>query len=156
VLLGSTALDVALRAAGPVAIVPAEADLAAARAGVVLGVDAADVDEAALRLAFERAERLREPLTAMHVRPVADDGSQTAAEQTLDAVLAPWRRRHRDVTVEARAVTGDPAAELRATSRTAESVVLGAGRRSALLGVALGSVSHALLHDAAGPVVVAR
>ncbi|MFJ8012072.1 universal stress protein [Streptomyces sp. NPDC096339] len=69
--------------------------------------------------------------------------------------LAPFRARYPDVPVEQAAVPGDPAGRLVTASRSAALVVVGRHHpRRTALSFQIGSVAHAVLHHAHGPVAV--
>ncbi|MER7134415.1 universal stress protein, partial [Streptosporangium saharense] len=74
--------------------------------------------------------------------------------RALAEALAGWGERHPDVKVTERLEYGHPVEALREASTEADLLVVGSRGRGDLTGLLLGSVSHALLHHAACPVVV--
>ncbi|MET8749736.1 universal stress protein [Streptomyces sp. NPDC004667] len=151
---------------------------AGASAGrVVLGLHAAETPEDVLHFAFaEAAARgttvqvvsayavppgpnlvIDSPFQVIPPEALADDGDAVPAEREMlrsqTQRLAPLRDRYPDVPVEQAAVPGDAAGRLVEASRTAALVVVGRHhpRRRSLL---MGSVAHAVLHHAHGPVAV--
>ncbi|MFD7553057.1 universal stress protein [Streptomyces sp. NPDC059835] len=69
--------------------------------------------------------------------------------------LAPFRTLYPDVRVEQTAVPGDPAGRLVTASRSAALIVVGRHHpRRTALSLQIGSVAHAVLHHAHGPVAV--
>ncbi|MCX5196388.1 universal stress protein [Streptomyces sp. NBC_00249] len=153
-------------------------DGSAASAGrVVLGLHAAETPENVLAFAFEEAAArgtavqvvsayaippgptmvIDSPFAVIPPEALAGDGDAVPAEREMlrsqSERLAPLRERYPDVPVEQAAVPGDAAGRLVTASRTAALVVVGRHhpRRRALL---IGSVAHALLQHAHGPVAV--
>lgn len=183
-LLGSNSRAVSTTAPCPVVVVPHEERRAGAApeasAGrVVLGLHAAETPEDVLDFAFaEAAARgttvqvvsaylippsptlvMDSPFTVIPPEGLADGGDAVPAEREMlrsqTERLAPLRARYPDVPVEQAAVPGDPAGRLVDTSRSAALVVVGRhhprrGARSLLMG----SVAHAVLQHAHGPVAV--
>ncbi|MGO4457493.1 universal stress protein [Streptomyces sp. M-16] len=151
---------------------------AGASAGrVVLGLHAAETPEDVLHFAFaEAAARgttvqvvsayalppgpnlvIDSPFQVIPPEALADDGDAVPAEREMlrsqTERLAPLRARYPAVPVEQAAVPGDAAGRLVEASRTAALVVVGRHhpRPRSLL---MGSVAHAVLQHAHGPVAV--
>jgi nucleotide-binding universal stress UspA family protein len=76
--------------------------------------------------------------------------------RVLAEALAGWADKYPDVVVRQRLVRRGPRRALIDASRRAQLVVVGTRGRGGFAGLLLGSVSQALLHHAAGPVVVVR
>ncbi|MFJ1866739.1 universal stress protein [Streptomyces sp. NPDC088097] len=182
-LLGSSSRAVATTATCPVVVVPhAERDAHAAAtepsAGrVVVGLHAAETPESVLDFAFtEAAARgttvqvvsayaippaptlvIDSPFAVIPPESLLDDGNAVPAEREMlrsqSARLAPLRARYPGVPVEQAATPGDAAGRLVDASRSAALVVVGRHhpRRRSLL---MGSVAHAVLQHAHGPVAV--
>jgi len=158
-LLGSTGLRLAGQYPAPVVIVRDRTDITADE--VVVGVDLDGDYAPVLDYAFAAAEAREAPLRVMHLRrpvPLAVEArvdwraaTETVRER-LSAALAPWRTRPPDVKVAEEVFIGHPADALATASANAGLVVVGS--RGRLL--PLGSVSHAVLHHAGGPVAVVR
>jgi len=164
VLLGSVGMRAAAGATCPVTIIRGNAH----RAGpVVVGVDGSPGSEAALHLAFEEAQRQHCPLVAIHtwespMSPVVVPQWQKdraamhdAARQVLATSVDPWLAKYPSVPAEQRLVDAGAASTLVDASRTARALVLGSHGRGAVLALVLGSVTHAAVHHAHCPVVIA-
>ncbi|MFJ6480635.1 MULTISPECIES: universal stress protein [unclassified Streptomyces] len=146
---------------------------------VVLGLHAAETPEDVLTFAFtEAAVRgttvqvvsayaippspnlvIDTPFTVIPPEGLADEGDGVPAEREMlrsqTERLAPLRERFPDVPVEQAAVPGDPAGRLVIASRAAALVVVGRHHpRRTAMSLAIGSVAHAVLHHAHGPVAV--
>ncbi|GAA4682127.1 universal stress protein [Pseudonocardia yuanmonensis] len=168
-LLGSVALAVARHAACPVAVVRGTP---APDGPVVVGVNGGDEpggseDDAALGVAFEEAARRSVPLVVVHawseavldpfLVPLLDRSAvQAEQEKALEGRLAGWSGKYPGVDVRAVIVVDGAARELVARSAGAGLLVVGSRGRGPIAGALLGSVSQAVLHHAACPVVVVR
>ncbi|UQX02114.1 universal stress protein [Streptomyces sp. RerS4] len=182
-LLGSSSRAVATTAACPVVVVPhadrdAEDAAAEPSAGrVVLGLHASETADDVLAFAFaEAAARgttvqvvsayaippgptliIDSPFAVIPPEALADETDAVPAEREMlraqTARLAPLRERYPDVPVEQAAVPGDAAGRLVTASRSAALVVVGR-HHPRRRGPLMGSVAHAVLHHAHGPVAV--
>ncbi|KOG58243.1 hypothetical protein ADK75_02430 [Streptomyces virginiae] len=155
----------------------AEAEESAGR--VVLGLHAAETPDDVLTFAFmEAAVRgttvqvvsayaippsptlvIDGPFAVIPPEGLADEGDGVPAEREMlrsqTERLAPFRERFPDVPVEQAAVPGDPAGRLVTASRAAALVVVGRHHpRRTAMSMMIGSVAHAVLHHAHGPVAV--
>ncbi|CAM5237211.1 universal stress protein [Streptomyces avidinii] len=155
----------------------AEAEESAGR--VVLGLHAAETPDDVLTFAFtEAAVRgttvqvvsayaippsptlvIDSPFAVIPPEGLADEGDGVPAEREMlrsqTERLAPFRERFPDVPVEQAAVPGDPAGRLVTASRAAALVVVGRHHpRRTAMSMMIGSVAHAVLHHAHGPVAV--
>ncbi|MEY2233002.1 universal stress protein [Streptomyces sp. BF23-19] len=155
----------------------ADAERSAGR--VVLGLHAAETPDDVLTFAFtEAAVRgttvqvvsayaippsptlvMDSPFAVIPPEGLADEGDGVPAEREMlrsqTERLAPLRERFPDVPVEQAAVPGDPAGRLVIASRAAALVVVGRHHpRRTAMSLAIGSVAHAVLHHAHGPVAV--
>lgn len=164
-LLGSTSLSVATHAHAPVAVwrrVPP-----ASGQSVVVGVDGAPAGAAALATAFELADILDAPVTAIHswsirqaddemIQPYFIDWALVEAEEKtiLDEALEPWTTRYPNI--EVRRIVGSIKASRALLQQLdgAQLVVVGNRRHNALSAALLGSTSLNLLHHSPVPVVV--
>jgi nucleotide-binding universal stress UspA family protein len=168
-VLGSTSLHLAGHAASPVVVVR---DVpGSAHHEIVVGVDGAEQAAPALEFAFEEAAAREARLLVVHAwqlparrtePPLLDEVNpeEVAQEQrrVLDEALAEWPDRFPAVKV-VRALRREdhhPAHVLVEVSDRADLVVVGSRGRGGFHGLALGSVSHAVLHHALCPVAVAR
>ncbi|MFG2982946.1 universal stress protein [Streptomyces sp. NPDC048258] len=146
---------------------------------VVLGLHAAETPDDVLAFAFaEAAVRgttvqvvsayaippaptlvIDSPFAVIPPEGLADDGDAVPAEREMlrsqTERLAPFRTRYPDVPVEQAAVPGDAAGRLVTASRSAALVVVGRHHpRRTAMSLPIGSVAHAVLHHAHGPVAV--
>ncbi|MFD8736057.1 universal stress protein [Streptomyces sp. NPDC059618] len=169
--LGSVSLRLAALARGPLLVVRGDHRCDNGQ-DVLLGL-ADDTDVKAAEYAFQEAERRDARLRVLHswshryitpelpsLTPGRSPGRKRLAsdERTEEAVaryaLTELRDRYPGVAVETRTVRTAPADELLAGTREAAVVVIGAHRRTSVLGPRLGPVAHKLLHRAHCPVVV--
>ncbi|WP_328552004.1 universal stress protein [Streptomyces sp. NBC_00358] len=169
--LGSVSLRLAALAQGPLLVVRGDHPCDDGQ-DVLLGL-ADDTDTHAAAYAFQEAERRGARLSVLHswshrhitpelpsLVPTPGPGQERPAIEALaeEAVpryaLTQLQDRYPGVTVEIRAVRAAPAAELLAATREAAVVVIGAHRRTSVLGPRLGPVARTLLHRAHCPVVV--
>jgi nucleotide-binding universal stress UspA family protein len=173
-VLGSTAVNVVRSVRRPAVVVRELAsDVEPGPAGghVVVGVDDSGLADAAVAFAFVEAALRRAPLTAVHAwttPPFTGMRSLEAsyevdwslfrerAAATLPGLLAGPRRDHPSVAVTEVVAEDMPAGALIDASRGANLLVVGSRGRSALAGLALGSVSTTVLHRAHCPVAVVR
>ncbi|EST39725.1 hypothetical protein N566_00305 [Streptomycetaceae bacterium MP113-05] len=161
-LAGSTGVELAAHALGPVMVVR---DRWLPQGRVALGVDGSPAGEAAADFAFAEASLRRVGLLAVHawtpwnVEPphpsdpsepyAAAPGALAAQEERLLAEsLTGHCQRYPDVAVERRPVRGETREALIEASRDAQMVVVGSRGRGGFKGLMLGSVSQALLHHA--------
>lgn len=166
-LVGSVARALVGHAHSSVLVVGEEdVDSSALRLGnVVVGIDGSAPGERALKEGFAEAEARQTALKAVHSPHGAtraakvseqDDEARSAAENFLDEHVGPWQEIHPDVPVQK--IVGDepPAQSLGHHGRDAQMLVVGSRGRGGFAGLLLGSVSHALLHTAPCPLMVAR
>jgi nucleotide-binding universal stress UspA family protein len=160
-VLGSVSRYAATHAACPVAVVREAASPARGQVGIGIG----DLENSAsLTFAFEEAALRQASLIAIHSWHFPDSdisraGSaftepedsvvKTETAQRLEQLLDNWRAKYPDVPVSQDVVHGHPGRALADLSARADLVVL--GRRAAHHGP--GSVIHAVLNHAQGPVV---
>ncbi|MEV6683251.1 universal stress protein [Streptomyces erythrochromogenes] len=146
---------------------------------VVLGLHAAETPDDVLSFAFEEAAVrgttvqvvsayavppapalvIDRPFEVIPPEGLADEGDGVPAEREMlrsqTQRLAPLRAHYPDVPVEQAAVPGDPAGRLVDASRSAALVVVGRHHpRRTALSLQIGSVAHAVLHHAHGPVAI--
>jgi nucleotide-binding universal stress UspA family protein len=168
---GSVSLRLAALTQGPLLVVRGDHACDDGR-DVLLGL-ADDTDARAAEYAFQEAGRRGARLRVLHcpshrhitpelpsLVPARSPGQERLAREARadEAVpryaLTHLRDRYADVTVESRTVRAAPADELSAATGEAAVVVIGAHRRTSVLGPRLGPVAHTLLHRAHCPVVV--
>jgi nucleotide-binding universal stress UspA family protein len=156
-LLGSTSLQVAMHAPGPVVVLrPATAERSPGPSAgrIVVGIDGSPQSTCAVRFAVGRAHVCGAELTAVRVRQSQHTRRQ---DRALPAdCLDPWRRRFPDVDIEEKTVVGNVGSALVDESAGADLLVVGSRGRGGFRGLMLGSVSHTCLHHAHCPVAVVR
>ena len=161
-LLGSVSRYAASHASCPVVVVRDETPSPHGLVGVGVG----DLDNCgdSLTFAFEEASLRHASVLALHAwhtpqTDISRAGQMSAAPEQrtvaadaakhLDALLEEWRAKYPDVPVSQEVVHGHPARALIGLSARADLVVI--GRHSGHQGP--GSVRHAVLNHAHGPVV---
>ncbi|WP_255364204.1 universal stress protein [Frigoribacterium sp. MCBA15_019] len=172
-------------ATGPVAIVPAHStDTPVTGRGIVVGVDGTDSSLAALAFAAEEATRWGEPLEAVNawldVLPPSQLGFMAVAraprtgstalreadpetallrsrhQALLHEAVATVAQTHPDLIITERVVQGEASRVLQQASRSRRLLVVGNHGRRRIARFLLGSVSHAIVLDVAGPTVVVK
>jgi nucleotide-binding universal stress UspA family protein len=135
---------------------------------IVVGVDGSSSSIPALGWAIHQAELTHASVLvvmAWHVPvavgwnapPMPPPYSPNAdAESTMESVLEPIRKEHRDVIIESRIVEGHPSPVLIEASRGADLLVVGSRGHGEFVGMLLGSVSDHCVSNATCPVLVVR
>jgi nucleotide-binding universal stress UspA family protein len=167
-LLGSVSQHVTRHAHCDVAVVrpqPADAD------HIVAGVDMSDRDGIVLKAAFEEAQRRHVQLKVVHARSTVTsagpgmgvgpvgydvDDRRRGDRSQLANVLKSWISDYSDVKVTSEVLPGHPVATLATESARSQLLVVGARGGGGFARLLLGSATHALLHHAACPMLVAR
>jgi nucleotide-binding universal stress UspA family protein len=157
--LGSTAAELVSIGGRPIVVTrPAPLD-----GRVVVGVDGSDTSTEAITYAFSFAERHGREVLAIHAwndvgwaeLPEQDwDHIRVDLAKLLEEQLAPHRSRHPEVHVAQEVAFDAPARTLLQAAEGAALVVVGSHGRGAVKRAILGSVSHAVLHNAPCPVAV--
>lgn len=154
----------ASRALGSVAVIPGDWE-AAQRRNIVVGVDGSVEAMAAVRVGVEEARRTGDELELVHSWVVPTSWNSAYVEYLGDVQMMEDMRR--DVLDEAldyaRSLGGAPAGRLEQgaaapilaeLSRGARAVVVGSHATGGMTRFLLGSVSHDVLLEASGPVIV--
>jgi nucleotide-binding universal stress UspA family protein len=164
-VLGSVSRYAAIHASCPVAVIRDETGGAHRQVGV--GISDPESSTAALQFAFQEAALRKASVLAVHAWhapqfdvsragrtpavPAADVLAGAAARQ-LEELLNTWRETYPDVEVSQDVMHGHPGRALVGLSARVDLVVI--GRRSAHGGVhGPGTVTHAVLNHAHGPIV---
>ena len=163
-LLGSVAVQLAAHAECPVLVVRGHAHPSGP---VVLGVDGSPAASAAVARAFDEAWLREAPLVALHawLHPVAQGPGdilvvfdvnevRKVEARLLAEAVAGCREKYPDVPVREDLVHGPARGALIDLSGEAQLLVVGTRGRGGISGLLLGSVSQAVLHHAACPVLV--
>ncbi|MFD2467479.1 universal stress protein [Amycolatopsis silviterrae] len=166
-LLGSTAAQLVHTCARPVVVVRAAGE---GQRRVVVGVDGSPASVAAVRYAYDFADRHGCVLHAVHVwaeppedvfgparsggEGQPDPGDQ--GERVLAEALTGLGERHPDVVVQREVALGRVAEVLLDHAEAATLLVVGGHGRGALRGAFLGSVSHAMAYHSPCPVAIVR
>ena len=165
-VLGSVSRYAAAHASGPVVVV--RDDIAGNRRLVGIGIGDLDHCADSLTFAFEEASVRQASLMAIHAWHVpqsdisragdvytgADSHAlETGSARHLEGLLNEWREKYPDVPVSTDVVHGHPGRALVGLSARADLVIIGRhAKHSGLPGP--GSVRHAVLNHAHGPVAV--
>ncbi|QCH24029.1 universal stress protein [Mycobacteroides salmoniphilum] len=168
-MAGSVSVSLTAKGHGPVVVVR---ESGAPPAGpVILGVSGSPSSEEAIAWAFEEASMRGAELVAVNAGgevPPSYVYAYTAwnmmdwdiAEQQQTEILAErlagWQEKYPDVTVRRVVAMGNPADILLHWAQHAQLLVVGSRGRGDVAGFFLGSTSHALIHQAPCPVLVAR
>lgn len=161
-VLGSVSSSVLHHASGPVAVVPATADVAGHVGRVLVGIDHSPQSREALRWGVDEATLHDVPVVPVHVRQHAGTAEEqadlTGLEQNeraaLQAAAASVGATHR--AAEPEVLVGHPAASLESLATPADLLVVGSRGRGGFSGLLLGSTSTQLAQHATAPVVVIR
>lgn len=169
--IGSTARQVVTHTSVPVVVVREPAEPGSWQE-IVVGVDVGTPEAPALgpavRFAFEEAALRKARLRAVHawthpsssgpgdMQPLVYDVAVVEEEErrALDDTLAEWRDEFPDGEVACDVVRGRAARILAGASARADLLVVGTRGRGGFTGLLLGSVAHAMLHNAHCPVAV--
>jgi nucleotide-binding universal stress UspA family protein len=162
-VLGSVSRYVASHAPGPVVVVREES--MAVHREIAVGIRDPQDTGAALAFAFEEAALRGADLVAVHTwysfpsgpdRPAGKDLDRIPAEAAsgLAAALREWGEKYPGVRVRQDVIHGHPARVLASYSARTDLVVLGRHGHPAGTGPGIGSVQHAVLDHAHGPVAI--
>jgi len=162
-MLGSVSRYVAAWAPCPVVVVREETT--AVHREIAVGVRDPEDASGALAFAFEEAALRGADLVVVHtwywlpaqadaLRPADPDQIAAEAARQLAAALGEWQAKYPDVRVRQDVIRGHPGRVLASYSARADLVVLGRHGHPAGPGPGIGSVQHAVLDHAHGPVAV--
>lgn len=152
-ILGSVSRYVATHA--PVPVVVAREEATSAHREIVVGVQDPAQSEAALGFGFEEAALRQATLLAVHAwsSPVPGRTDPPAEDSRLESTIAAWREKFPEVDARWEVVHAHPGRVLAGSSARADLVVLGRHAAGGSRGAGVGSVTHAVLSHAHGPVV---
>jgi nucleotide-binding universal stress UspA family protein len=157
--LGSVSAQVAGYASGRVVVVRGAWRPANQPPGpVVLGADGARTGWDAIVFAFEEAALRDVPLVAVCALTDAAGrfGESRQVREDFESMMADEAKAHPEVSVWHRILAGTPRSALLAAASDAQLLVVGARGRGGIDGMTLGSIAHAVLQYAPGPVAVVR
>jgi nucleotide-binding universal stress UspA family protein len=173
-LLGSVSYAVTAHAKCPAVVVRGhETAYPDAAHEVVVGVDDSDASQRALDVAADIAAETGATLHIVRVEPLHSPDSwasvetrhagsehthalRAEAEATLERAEKQTRGSHPDLTIETEVLYGDAGHALAPLGDRAGLLVVGSRGRGGFSGLLLGSVSHAVIHEANCPVMVIR
>ena len=168
-MLGSVSRYVATWAPCPVVV--ARQETTAVRREIAVGIRDPEDVTGTLAFAFEEAALRGADLVAVHtwywlpsgpvasgpagvLSPPAPGQISAEADRHLAAVLELWRGKYPEVRVRQDVIRGHPARVLASYSARADLVVIGRHGHPAGPGPGIGSIQHAVLDHAHGPVAV--
>ena len=168
-VLGSVSRYAATRAPCPVVVVREES--MAVHREIAVGIRDPQDTNHTLAFAFEEAALRGADLVAVHtwfwfpsalhlsaataeLRPTDPDRIAAEAASSLAAALGGWRDKYPGVQVRHDIIHGHPARVLASYSARADLVVLGRHGHPADAGPGVGSIQHAVLDHAHGPVAI--
>lgn len=166
-VMGSVSARLLLHAQSPVVVVHESASTTLPDLRIVLGVDGRADCAAAVRFAFEEADRRGAGLTVVHTWDLDDsaaaasltwsvDWAQAGEQERLALAesIAGYRAEFPWVDVRCHVVRAHPVDELARQSENAALLVVGSRGRHRLAGLMLGSVSQRIITRAHCPVAV--
>jgi nucleotide-binding universal stress UspA family protein len=153
-ILGSVSRYLATNA--PVPVVVAREETTAADREIVVGVRDPGQAAAALEFGFQEAALRQARLLAVHARSGTFSGRrEDQAEETgrLESAVTTWREKFPEVEARSEVMHAHPGRVLAGSSARADLVVLGRHGPGEPHARGVGSVTHAVLSHAHGPVV---
>ncbi|MEV6643513.1 universal stress protein [Amycolatopsis sp. NPDC051371] len=155
-VFGSTTAGLAKSSGRPLVVVRgAEPAEGTGRYPVVVGLDPAADNSAALAFALDFARRHAVPVHLVHALP-GRSHKHAGPSEAMVAELAEWLSAYPEVPFEHELVRDFPERALLDRARHAALLVVGDSRRNPLRRVLCGSVSRSVLHHAPCPVSVVR
>jgi nucleotide-binding universal stress UspA family protein len=169
VLTGSTVSALLAHATAPAVVVPPDWSSANAPQQIVVGVEGAQSEAAALQFAFGMASQTGASLDLLHANrflefahgdfPTLEEEAALITEadhRIMAESLAGWREVYPDVVAKTDYSMDGPATALIERSKQASLLVVGARARGGLPRLRLGSTARAVALHAACPVAVVR
>lgn len=153
-ILGSVSRYVATHAAVPVVV--AREETTAAHREIVVGIRDAAASQAVLGFAFEEAALRKARVLAVHAWSWSVPGhTEAPAEENsrLESAVTTWQEKFPEVEARWEVVHAHPGRVLSGSSARADLVVLGRHAPGEPQAPGVGSVTHAVLSHAHGPVV---
>jgi nucleotide-binding universal stress UspA family protein len=153
-ILGSVSRYVATKAPVPVVVVREETT--AADREIVVGVRDPGQAAAALEFGFQEAALRQARLLALHARSGSFSGrreDQAEENSRLQSAVSTWREKFPEVEARSEVMHAHPGRVLAGSSARADLVVLGRHGPGEPHARGVGSVTHAVLSHAHGPVV---
>ncbi len=153
-ILGSVSRYVATNA--PVPVVVAREETTTADREIVVGVRDPGQAAAALEFGFQEAALRQARLVAVHARSGAFSGrreDQAEENSRLESAVTTWREKFPEVEARSEVMHAHPGRVLAGSSARADLVVLGRHGPGEPHARGVGSVTHAVLSHAHGPVV---
>jgi nucleotide-binding universal stress UspA family protein len=163
--LGSVALHLVESAPCPTVVVRSRQR---AKGPILVAVDGSSESKRVLAAAFEEAILRNSPLvvtSALYVHPAAEGVTDrdrafaavhAAVKMTVESLVNEFWQEHSNVEVRTTFPIGYPAEALAIASATAQLLIVGSHGGGGFAGMGLGSISHAVAHEAHCPVMVVR
>jgi nucleotide-binding universal stress UspA family protein len=168
-LIGSTAVSLAVHAHCPVVVVRGPVREPEVAASVVVGVDGSAASDDAVAFACEEASLRGTGVTVVHawnemltgtVPPELLDADSAETERdeikALADYLSGWTEKYPDVPFSFVVKRGSPSKVLLSQTKHAQLIVVGSRGRDGFTGMLLGSTSQALVVHSSCPVAVIR
>jgi nucleotide-binding universal stress UspA family protein len=167
ILSGSTTTALLAHAKAPTIIVPPGWSPGGTPAGIVVGIEGAPSETAALKFAFDTASSTGEPLVALHANRFLEyahgdfptleaqaAGIADADRRVIAESMAGWQELYPDVHTDTAYSLDGPANALMHRSHIASLVVVGARAHGGFKGLRLGSTARSLALHAGCPLAV--
>ncbi|HST81245.1 MAG TPA: universal stress protein [Kineosporiaceae bacterium] len=174
-VLGSVGFAVSAHAHCPVVVVRGESNASLSGRPVVVGVDGSSGSDEAVRYGADVAASAHSPLSIVSAYqtlastvwaeasyvdleakggPVFDTVARESAHKVVAAAGEMARNAHPELTITEQVVEGLPARVLASAADGAGLLVVGSRGHGGFAGLLLGSVGHALIHNAPCPVTI--
>lgn len=168
-MAGSVSVSLTAKGHGPVVVVRESGT--PGDGPVIVGISGTPSSEEAIAWAFEEASMRGAELVAVNAAGAVPpsyvyaytawnmmdwDVAEQQQSEILAERLAGWQEKYPDVTVRRVVAMGNPADILLERAQHAQLLVVGSRGRGDVAGFFLGATSHALIHQAVCPVLIAR